>query len=64
MYTQEFIQATKHRMVASVQDKIRRLHEDKIIAELTKGLCATCIILLYMYVLSLFHVLTKEIFFP
>ena len=29
---------TKHKMVAAVKDKIRRLHEDKIIAELTKGI--------------------------
>ena len=28
---------TKLKMLAAVQDKIRRLHEDKIIAELTKG---------------------------
>ena len=35
---QEMIQVTKLKMLAAVQDKIRRLHEDKIIAELTKGL--------------------------
>jgi hypothetical protein len=34
---QELIQVTKQKMVATVQDKIHRLHEDRIIAELTKG---------------------------
>ena len=28
---------TKQKMIASLQEKIRRLHEEKIVAELTKG---------------------------
>lgn len=30
---------TKHKMIAALKDKIRRLHEDKVIAELNKGMC-------------------------
>ncbi|CAI8032210.1 Breast cancer metastasis-suppressor 1-like protein [Geodia barretti] len=33
---QELIQVTKRKMVATIQEKIRRLHEEKIVAELTK----------------------------
>ena len=36
-HTQELIQVTKRKMVATIQEKIRRLHEEKIVAELTKG---------------------------
>ena len=30
---------TKDKMIAALKDKIRRLHEDKVIAELNKGMC-------------------------
>ncbi|CAI8020562.1 Breast cancer metastasis-suppressor 1-like protein-A [Geodia barretti] len=33
---QELIQVTKRKMVATIQEKIRRLHEEKIVAEFTK----------------------------
>jgi breast cancer metastasis-suppressor 1-like protein len=33
---QELIQVTKQRMMDSLQEKIRRLHEEKVVAELTK----------------------------
>ena len=36
-HLQELIQVTKRKMVATIQEKIRRLHEEKIVAELTKG---------------------------
>jgi hypothetical protein len=33
---QELIQVTKRKMIATIQEKIRRLHEETIVAELTK----------------------------
>lgn len=35
---QELVQVTKQRMIDAVKEKIRRLHEEKIISELTKGI--------------------------
>ena len=34
---QELVQVTKQKMTDAVKEKIRRLHEDRIITELTKG---------------------------
>ena len=34
---QELIQVTKQKMMEAVKEKIRRLHEDRIISEFSKG---------------------------
>lgn len=37
VHWQELIEVTRQKMMTSIQDKIRRLHEEKVTAELTKG---------------------------